>query len=358
MPTNPLIQPDELAAALQPSRDAPVLLDVRWQLGGPPGRDAYLAGHLPGAVFVDLDRELAAPPGGGGRHPLPASAAFQAAMRRCGVRGDRAVVVYDQRDTTSAARAWWLLGYHGHADVRVLDGGYDGWAARGLEVTTEVPRRAGAGRPGRGAHPRRPQRPRRRQPRAGRQAAAGGGAARPLRRRGRARRRPGRRLLRLRRGRRQPGARPRACRPPRRPVRRLVERVDHRPGPPRRQGRGAVAPHPPSTDGRPGVAPPSPALGGSFAQVPDWAERPLRDLTVRAGRPKRHRSGARSGAGGANDEALFALQRGTGDATGEPAEPRSSEGDDAATRWRCHRARPDGCRTRRAGTERVRRQPA
>ncbi len=139
MPTNPLIQPDELAAALQPSRDAPVLLDVRWQLGGPPGRDAYLAGHLPGAVFVDLDRELAAPPGGGGRHPLPASAAFQAAMRRCGVRGDRAVVVYDQRDTTSAARAWWLLGYHGHADVRVLDGGYDGWAARGLEVTTEVP---------------------------------------------------------------------------------------------------------------------------------------------------------------------------------------------------------------------------
>jgi thiosulfate/3-mercaptopyruvate sulfurtransferase len=138
MASNPLIGPDELARVIG-SDAAPVLLDVRWQVGGPPGRDAYLAGHLPGAVFVDLDADLAAPPGRGGRHPLPDPAAFQAAMRRCGVRVDRAVVVYDQRDTTSAARAWWLLGYHGHADVRVLDGGYDGWVARGLEVTTEVP---------------------------------------------------------------------------------------------------------------------------------------------------------------------------------------------------------------------------
>jgi thiosulfate/3-mercaptopyruvate sulfurtransferase len=135
---DPLIQPEELAGAIG-SPAAPVLLDVRWQLGGPAGRDAYLAGHLPGAVFVDLDRELAAAPGAGGRHPLPDPAPFQAAMRRAGVRGDRAVVVYDQRDTTSAARAWWLLGYHGHPDVRVLDGGYDGWVARGLQVTTEVP---------------------------------------------------------------------------------------------------------------------------------------------------------------------------------------------------------------------------
>ncbi len=138
MPSNPLIEPEELAAALA-SAAAPTLLDVRWQLGGPPGPQAYLAGHLPGAVFVDLDAELAAPPGQGGRHPLPDPAGFQAAMRRCGVRGDRAVVVYDQRDTTSAARAWWLLGHHGHPDVRVLDGGYDGWVARGLPVSTEVP---------------------------------------------------------------------------------------------------------------------------------------------------------------------------------------------------------------------------
>ncbi len=133
-----LIASGELAAALA-SATPPVLLDVRWQLGGPPGRDAYLAGHLPGAVFVDLDRDLADPPGAGGRHPLPDPGRFQAAMRRCGVRVGRGVVVYDQRDATSAARAWWLLGFHGHPSVRVLDGGYEGWVARGMEVTTEVP---------------------------------------------------------------------------------------------------------------------------------------------------------------------------------------------------------------------------
>jgi thiosulfate/3-mercaptopyruvate sulfurtransferase len=134
-----LIRAGELAAALAQAAP-PVLLDVRWALGGPPGLEAYLAGHLPGAVFVDLDRDLADPPGAGGRHPLPHPARFQAAMRRLGVRSDRAVVVYDQRDTTTAAaRAWWLLGYHGHPDVRVLDGGYDGWVTAGLAVTSEVP---------------------------------------------------------------------------------------------------------------------------------------------------------------------------------------------------------------------------
>ena len=81
MSTSPLIRPEELAAALG-SAKAPVLLDVRWQLGGPDGRTTYLAGHLPGAVFVDLDRDLAAPPGGGGRHPLPDKASFEAAMRQ------------------------------------------------------------------------------------------------------------------------------------------------------------------------------------------------------------------------------------------------------------------------------------
>ncbi|HVT66728.1 MAG TPA: sulfurtransferase [Trebonia sp.] len=116
----------------------PVLLDVRWRLSvgppGPSGLDSYRAGHLPGAVFVDLDRDLAAPPGKGGRHPLPAAEDFQAAMRRAGVSDGTPTVVYDEADSTAAARAWWLLRYFGHPDVRVLDGGFQAWARAGLPV--------------------------------------------------------------------------------------------------------------------------------------------------------------------------------------------------------------------------------
>ena len=114
----------------------PVLLDVRWRLGGPPGIESYRAGHLPGAVFADLDTDLAAEPGPAGRHPLPEPAAFQAAMRRAGVSDGRAVVVYDEADATSAARAWWLLRYFGHADSRVLDGGFRAWRAAGGQTAT------------------------------------------------------------------------------------------------------------------------------------------------------------------------------------------------------------------------------
>jgi thiosulfate/3-mercaptopyruvate sulfurtransferase len=117
----------------------PTLLDVRWHLGGPPGIDSYRRGHLPAAVFTDLDRDLAGPPGAGGRHPLPEPAAFQAAMRAAGVRQDRAVVVYDDADATIAARGWWTLRYYGHQDVRVLDGGYRAWVSAGLAVTQAEP---------------------------------------------------------------------------------------------------------------------------------------------------------------------------------------------------------------------------
>ncbi|GAA2733019.1 sulfurtransferase [Streptomyces nogalater] len=135
------------ASALLPALtggNPPVLLDVRWQLslagaaGAPPfdGRAEYAAGHLPGAVFVDLDRELAGVPGAGGRHPLPDLAEFGAAMRRAGVSAGRPVVVYDGGQGWAAARAWWLLRWTGHPDVRVLDGGLPSW--RG-ELSTEVP---------------------------------------------------------------------------------------------------------------------------------------------------------------------------------------------------------------------------
>jgi thiosulfate/3-mercaptopyruvate sulfurtransferase len=133
-----LVSADALAGELAHD-PPPVLLDVRWRLGGPPGIDSYRQGHLPGAVFADLDQDLAGPPGPAGRHPLPDPAAFQAAMRAAGVSRDRAVVVYDDGDAMSAARGWWTLRYFGHPDVRVLDGGYRAWAGAGLPVSTTVP---------------------------------------------------------------------------------------------------------------------------------------------------------------------------------------------------------------------------
>ncbi|MGW0854471.1 sulfurtransferase [Streptomyces sp. NPDC002690] len=133
----PIITASEYAGESAGPRP-PVVLDVRWQLGGPNGRPAYEAGHLPGAVYVDLDSELAGPAGaGGGRHPLPDPEGFGAAMRRAGVSADRPVVVYDGGQGWAAARAWWLLRWAGHGDVRVLDGGLAAWDG---ELSTDAPR--------------------------------------------------------------------------------------------------------------------------------------------------------------------------------------------------------------------------
>ncbi|MFI1160825.1 sulfurtransferase [Streptomyces sioyaensis] len=135
---NVIITATELASELaQPA--APVLLDVRYQLGGPPGRPQYEAGHVPGAVYVDLDSELAAPPGPAGRHPLPDLDVFGGAMRAAGVRADRPVVVYDGGQSWAAARAWWLLRWTGHPDVRVLDGGLAAWQASGGALSVDQP---------------------------------------------------------------------------------------------------------------------------------------------------------------------------------------------------------------------------
>jgi thiosulfate/3-mercaptopyruvate sulfurtransferase len=133
----PLITTAELAAL--PAAERPAVLDVRWRLGGPPGAESYRDGHLPGAVFVDLDTVLASPPGEGGRHPLPDPADLQRELRKAGVRTGRPVVVYDDADGSIAARAWWLLRWAGHQDVAVLDGGYAAWITDGGAVTAEVP---------------------------------------------------------------------------------------------------------------------------------------------------------------------------------------------------------------------------
>jgi len=136
--TGPLVSAAELRTLLSresgPTR--PAVLDVRYRMGGPPGAREFAAGHVPGAAYVDLDADLAAPPGPGGRHPLPETVVFEAAMRRAGVSGARPVVVYDDWAAHAAGRAWWLLRFHGHPDVRVLDGGWAAWVTDGGAVET------------------------------------------------------------------------------------------------------------------------------------------------------------------------------------------------------------------------------
>jgi thiosulfate/3-mercaptopyruvate sulfurtransferase len=142
MTMTPLIGAEHLRALLD-AKTPVAVLDVRWTLAGPE-RDTYRAGHIPGAHFVSVDDDLAAPHGHRsvhGRHPLPDKGEFQALMRRCGVYGEHPVVVYDAQGGSSAARAWWLLRYFGHGDVRVLDGGYPAWVEEGEPVSTDPPSR-------------------------------------------------------------------------------------------------------------------------------------------------------------------------------------------------------------------------
>lgn len=114
------------------SERPPVVLDVRWALGAPDGRSAYARGHLPGAVFVDLETELAAPASPErGRHPLPSLADLEAAARRWGISQDSTVLVYDDAGGTSAARAWWLLRWAGVERVAIIDGGLRAWDEAG-----------------------------------------------------------------------------------------------------------------------------------------------------------------------------------------------------------------------------------
>src|SRR5688572_26486595 len=118
------------------------LADVRWYLPhlGKSGRAEYDGGHIPGAVFVDLDAELAGPPASGpGRHPIPSPKSFAAAMKRAGVGPNTHVLAYDDAGGAIAARLWWLLRYFGHQRVSVLDGGITAWRAAGHPLSTAAP---------------------------------------------------------------------------------------------------------------------------------------------------------------------------------------------------------------------------
>lgn len=135
--SSPLISATELSSLI----GSVTVLDVRYRMGGPPGRGEYAAGHIPTAAYVDLDSDLSSAPGDPvderGRHPLPESHAFVSAMRTAGVSNDEPVVVYDDWQGRAAGRAWWLLRDSGHTDVRVLDGGWSAWLAANGAVESE-----------------------------------------------------------------------------------------------------------------------------------------------------------------------------------------------------------------------------
>lgn len=127
----PLLTVEHLAD----SRESFSICDIRWDLTDPEaGRGSYEAGHIPGAVFVDLDEDLSGPPGIQGRHPLPDPAEFARTLGRLGISPESHVVVYDDIGGRIAARLWWMLESIGHEKTQVLDGGYQAWIESGNDV--------------------------------------------------------------------------------------------------------------------------------------------------------------------------------------------------------------------------------
>ncbi|MFN2546777.1 MAG: sulfurtransferase [Myxococcales bacterium] len=115
------------------------IADLRWSFKGPPARKMYEGGHIPGAVFVDLDVDLAAHPGPG-RHPFPSEEQFARLLSRLGIAEETHVVVYDEGNNSVAARFWFMLRAHGHGRASLLDGGLKAWTDAGLPSTREEPR--------------------------------------------------------------------------------------------------------------------------------------------------------------------------------------------------------------------------
>ncbi|WP_040826957.1 sulfurtransferase [Nocardia jiangxiensis] len=133
-----LITVAELAARID-SAEPITVVDIRWQLDRPDGRADYERGHIPGAVYADLDSELSDHSATGlGRHPLPTGPALQVAARGWGVRSGVPIVLYDNWNRAGSARAWWVLRAAGIQDVRILDGGLAAWTDAGHELATGI----------------------------------------------------------------------------------------------------------------------------------------------------------------------------------------------------------------------------
>lgn len=139
--THPLISAEALGHLLADSPNRVRVFDVRHDLvDHAAGRRAYDAGHIPGAIHIDHETELAAAKTGkNGRHPLPQPDVFAAHMATLGVTPDTHVVAYDASGGMYAAHLWWMLKWIGHRKVQVLDGGWQAWVAAGLTQQTETP---------------------------------------------------------------------------------------------------------------------------------------------------------------------------------------------------------------------------
>ncbi len=134
----PLVSVDDMTRLLNlsPTR----VVDTRWRLGDSSyGPDSFRTGHIPGAIHLDLDHDLSAPPGGAaGRHPLPTADAFGETMAAAGVDDETLVIAYDDGSGVPAARLWWLLRHFGHDGIVILDGGLPSWMAAGKPIESGV----------------------------------------------------------------------------------------------------------------------------------------------------------------------------------------------------------------------------
>ncbi len=136
--STPLISTEQLAVILDDANL--VIIDTRHDLMNPTlGRDAYVASHIPGAIFMSIDHELAAEKtGSNGRHPLPSPGAFAKTLGERGIGNASTVVVYDQGSSMFVGRLWWMLKWLGHDEVYVLDGGFSQWEKEGRRVESEA----------------------------------------------------------------------------------------------------------------------------------------------------------------------------------------------------------------------------
>lgn len=134
-----LVSPDWLYEHLEDSHI--VIVDCRFVLGQPAqGYDAYLEGHIPGALYFHLEHDLSGPKEAhGGRHPLPDSEELVRLFSQAGIDQETTVIAYDGQDMAYASRLWWLLRYHGHEKVAVLNGGIAAWKSAGYPVSQEIP---------------------------------------------------------------------------------------------------------------------------------------------------------------------------------------------------------------------------